>query len=233
MKYKIAICDDESDQQKYLSALVAKWSTESGHVCEIHGFSSAEEFLFEYAEDKTYDILLLDIEMKRISGIELAKQIRRDNNRAEIIFVTSHFEFFGEGYEVDALHYLMKPISSEKIKSVLSKAVEKLSIEPPSLVITCDNETVKLSESDIIYVEAYLHYISIYTNHGEYKLKESISAFSNKLSEDFYRTHRSYLVSIKHIVKISRTAVCVDNGTELPLARGKYDEINRAFIERN
>ena len=137
------------------------------------------------------------------------------------------------GYEVDALHYLMKPLSENKFMSVLSKAAEKLSIEPPSLIITCDNKTIKLYESDIIYIEAFLHYIIIYTNQEEYKIKESISAFQDKLSDDFYRTHRSYLVSLKHITKISRTTICVDNGTSLPLARGKYNDINRAFIEHN
>lgn len=233
MNYKIAICDDEPNELEHISSLVTKWSTESGHICEIHTFASAEAFLFAYAEDKAYDILLLDVEMHGISGIDLAKEIRRDNDRVEIVFITSHFEFCGEGYEVDALHYLVKPIMPQKLMPVLSKAAEKLSIEPLSLIITCSGETIRLYETDILYIEALRHYITIYTNKGEYKLKENISTFSEKLSDDFYCTHRSYLVSLKHIVKISRTAVCMDNGVELPLARGKYDDINRAFIEHN
>lgn len=233
MKYKIAICDDDKNQIRHISSMVTKWGTESGHTCEIHTFVSAEAFLFEYEEEKAFDILLLDVEMEEISGVELARRIRRDNNRAEIIFITSHFEFFGEGYEVDALHYLLKPILEENLFPVLQKAAERLSVSPPSVVITCGSETVKLYETDILYVEAFLHYITIYTKEKEYKLKESISAFAEKLSGDFYRTHRSYLVSLKHIVRITRTMVCIDNGTELPLARGKYDDINRNFIERN
>ena len=189
-------------------------------------------FLFEYEEDKAYDILLLDVEMKNINGIELAKRIRKDNNRAEIIFITSHFEFVGEGYEVDALHYLIKPISVEKLTQVLTKAAEKLSVEPPSVVISCEGETVKLYESDILYVESFLHYIVIHTKDNEYKIKENISVFENKVSDVFYRIHRSYLVSLKYITRISRTSVNIGN-TELPLSRGKYDNINRAFIEHN
>lgn len=233
MKYKIAICDDEQEQLKNISSLVSEWGTQSGHMCDIHTFLSAEAFLFEYEEQKTFDILLLDIEMKGISGIDLARQLRRDHSRAEIVFITSHFEFFGEGYEVDALHYLMKPLLPQKLNAVLSKAVERLSIEPPSVIITCNNETIKLYEADILYIEAFLHYIIIYTTRSEYKLKEGISAFEDKLSDDFYRIHRSYLVSLKHIVRISRTAVHTHNGIVLPLARGKYDDINRAFIDRN
>ena len=233
MNYKIAVCDDEQNELEYIFSLVSKWSTESGHICEIHTFTSAEAFLFAYAEDKAYDILLLDVEMHGITGIDLAKEIRRDDDRVEIVFITSHFEFCGEGYEVDALHYLVKPVTAQKLMPVLSKAAEKLSIEPLSVIITCGGETIRLYEADILYIEAFRHYITIYTNNGEYKLKENISAFSDKLSDDFYSTHRSYLVSLKHIVKISRTAVCMDNGAELPIARGKYDTVNRAFIEHN
>ena len=144
MKYRIAICDDEQNQIEYITSIVASWSAHEGHSCEIRTFASAEAFLFEYEEDKAYDILLLDVEMKNMNGIELAKRIRKDNNRAEIIFITSHFEFVGEGYEVDALHYLIKPISAEKLTQVLTKAAEKLSVEPPSVVISCEGETVKL-----------------------------------------------------------------------------------------
>lgn len=232
MKYRIAICDDEQNQIEYITSIVASWSAHEGHGCEIRTFASAEAFLFEYEEDKAYDILLLDVEMKNMNGIELAKRIRKDNNRAEIIFITSHFEFVGEGYEVDALHYLIKPISVEKLTQVLTKAAEKLSVEPPSVVISCEGETVKLYESDILYVESFLHYIVIHTKDNEYKIKENISVFENKVSDVFYRIHRSYLVSLKYITRISRTSVNIGN-TELPLSRGKYDNINRAFIEHN
>lgn len=231
-KYKIAICDDEQDQIEHIASVVSAWSIQNSCTCDITTFTSAEAFLFAYEDNKTYDILLLDVEMKNVTGIELAKRIRRDNSRAEIIFVTSHFEFIGEGYEVDALHYLIKPVLGEKLMQVLCKAAEKLSVEPPSVVITCDGETVRLFESDILYIESFLHYIIIQTTDKEYKIKESISSFAQKLSDDFYRIHRSYLVSLKHITRISRTSVNIGK-TELPLSRGKYDDINRAFIVHN
>lgn len=232
MKYKIAICDDEQEQIEYIASLVSAWSDRNGHGCDIRTFASAEAFLFEYEDDSSYDVLLLDVEMKNITGIELAKRIRKDNDRAEIIFITSHFEFAGEGYEVDALHYLIKPISEDKLSQVLTKAAEKLSQEPPSVVITREGETIRLRESDILYIESFLHYIVIRTKREEYKIKESISAFEAKLSTDFYRAHRSYIVSLKHVTRISRTSVNIGD-TVLPLARGKYDDINRAFIEHN
>lgn len=232
MKYKIAICDDEPDQLDLIASAVSAWSTQADYTCDVSMFASAESFLFAYEDNRSYDILLLDVEMQNITGIELAKRIRGDNSSAEIIFITSHFEFIGEGYEVDALHYLIKPISADKLTQVLNKAVKKLSAKPPSVVISCEGETVRLYEPDILYVESFLHYIVIHTKDQEYRIKESISVFEDKLSDTFYRIHRSYVVSLKYITRISRTSVMI-GGTELPLSRGKYDDINRAFIEHN
>jgi len=127
----------------------------------------------------------------------------------------------------------MKPVPEDKLMDVLSKAAERLAAEPPFVVIFCEGETLRLYEEDILYVEAFLHYISIHTREREYKIKESISAFGEKLGADFYRIHRSYLISLKHIIRISRTGVTLDEGMQLPLARGKYDAVNRAFIEHN
>ena len=141
-----------------------KWASLRGHVCRICTFPSGEAFLFAYEEDKAYDVLLLDVKMRNISGIDLARRIREEDDRAEIVFLTSYFEFAGEGYDVDALHYLLKPVSEKE------------------------------------------------------------------LSNAFFRTHRSYLVSLRHITRISRTSVTLEGEIELPLARGKYDEINRAYI---
>lgn len=233
MKIKVAICDDEQSEIEYMSFAVGTWAKSNSHRCEIAAFSSAESFLFEYGENNSFDILLLDIEMSGRSGVELAKQLRREGNRSEIIFITSHFEFYGEGYEVDALHYLIKPINQDKLSDVLTKAAERLAAAPPSIILNCEGETVRLYERDILYVEASLHYTLIRTRAREYRIKENFSSFAERLSEDFYRTHRSYLVSLKAITRISRSSVLLEGGFEIPLSRGKYDEINRAFIEHN
>lgn len=238
MRYRVAVCDDVQKDAEAIACVVKEWAKRERISVTVGTFPCAEEFLFQYEEQKDYHILLLDVEMKGMSGIELAKRIRRCSDRAEIIFITSHFEFSGEGYEVDALHYLVKPAAPDKLMEVLSKAARRLAREPAFVTIACGGETHKLYETDILYIEAFLHYIVIHvksrghTKDVEYRLKESISAFGKKLGEDFYRTHRSYLVSLRHVERISRTSVVMDSGDELPLARGKYDGMNRAFIER-
>lgn len=233
MPYKIILCDDSPDDAEYVAALVQNWSKQSGTAVQMQTFPSAEAFLFHYAGDNSCDILLLDVEMKAMSGIELAREIRKTNRRVEIVFITSHFEFWDAGYEVDALHYLTKPVSPDKLSAVLGKAAEKLAAEVPSVILSCDGETVKLPEDEILYVESSLHYITIHTRKETYTVKESISAFENKLSGGFFRVHRSYLASLRHIVRISRTAVTLRGNIELPLSRGNYDAVNRAYIEYN
>ena len=222
MTYHIAVCDDEAEQAERLRSIAEAWAEKCGVTCRTDCFPSAEALLFAYADDAGFDILLLDVEMKEMSGIRLAKRLRADGCRAEIAFITSHFEFVTEGYEVDALHYLVKPV-----------AAEKLCVDPPSVVISCEGASRKLYESKILYAESFLHDLVIHTKTQEYRVKENISAFAGRLSADFFRVHRSYLVNLKAVLRISRSSVTLEGGAEIPLARGKYDEIHRAFIERN
>lgn len=230
---KIAVCDDSGADRQALCGMVRRWADASAYRVQISDFPSAESFLFAYGEERAADILLLDVEMAGMDGIDLAKCIRREGGRAEIVFVTSHFEFIAEGYEVDALHYLVKPVSEQKLCEVLDRAAVRLVAEPPSVVVTCDGETVKIYEADILYVESFAHYIEIHTRAGVFRIKESIAAFETKLSPDFYRAHRSYIINLKAVERISRTGVTLAGGVAIPLARGKYDSLNRAFIERN
>ncbi len=233
MKFQIGICDDDAAQLASLARMTEAWAAKAGHSCHVRSFPSAESFLFAWEDDNAYDILLLDVEMPGLSGIDLAKRIRQQGARPEILFITSHFEFIAEGYEVEALHYLMKPVGGDKLMEVLDRAAARRAVEPPSLVITCEGELVKLYETEILYVEASLHYITIYTRDRVYTIKESLSAFARRLSDGFYRCHRSYLVSLGEIVRISRREITLENGKVLPLSRGLYDEINRAFIAKN
>ena len=138
-----------------------------------------------------------------------------------------------EGYEVDALHYLVKPVPAEKLRAVLDRAAARLAVEPPSVVIACEEGNVKLYESELLYAESFLHDLVLHTTGPDYRIRESISAFAGRLSADFFRTHRSYLVNLKAVVRIGRTSVLLRGGAEVPLARGKYDAINRAFIDSN
>jgi len=233
VKFRIAICEDDPAAAQKFQEMVLAWAELSRFSCQADCFPSSESFLFQCGGQSLYDILLLDVEMPGESGIDLAKRIRGRDKRTEIIFTTSHFEFIGEGYEVDALHYLVKPVTEKMLFPVLTKAAEKLSAAPKAVLIQSAGETVKLTEDEITYVEAFAHYISVHTSNGSHTVKESISAFEDRLSDRFFRIHRSYIVSLSAIRRISRKDVTLSDGAVLPLARGLYDKLNRAFIAHN
>ena len=107
MDYKIALCDDEEALLRLVSGLVGEWAAARQTVCGIETFPSAEAFLFQYQEDKSYDILLLDIEMTGMDGVTMAKAVRREDEAVQIIFLTGYSDYILEGFEVAALHYLM------------------------------------------------------------------------------------------------------------------------------
>ena len=115
----ISVCDDERAEITYLTNLTRKWAEIRGISAHFSTFESAESFLFSYEDDKSTNLLLLDIQMKEIDGVELARRIRADNEAMQIIFITGYSDFMAEGYDVSALHYLMKPVNENKLFEVL------------------------------------------------------------------------------------------------------------------
>lgn len=115
MNYKIAICDDSDTDRQYIAGLADRWAANTGHTVQISTFVSAGSFLFHYAERNDYDILLLDIEMGTMDGVTMAKKLRQENDAVQTVFITGYSDYILEGYEVAALHYLMKPVKAEKL----------------------------------------------------------------------------------------------------------------------
>ena len=134
MNYKIAICDDSSADAVYVSGFVEAWAKERGYAVQLQKFSSAEQFLFHYAEDKQYDILLLDVEMGEMDGVSLAKRVRQENETMQIVFITGYSDYISEGYEVAALHYLMKPVKGEKLFSEIPRCRQNARFVRPLLL---------------------------------------------------------------------------------------------------
>ena len=226
----IVICDDEKVEIEYLTTLVQKWSQRSNVAVTITAFDSAEAFLFYYESNKSVDILLLDIQMKQINGVTLAKQLRNEGGQMQIIFITGFPDFIAEGYEVSALHYLMKPVNEDRLFTVLDKAYSNISKISDSIIIETENGQAKLFCHDIIYAEAFYHDTVIQTENDTYKTKLYIGELEEKLSSGFYRVHRSYLVGLKFIRQITKIEVIMDNNKKIPLSRRRYNNVNKAFI---
>lgn len=230
MKLNIAICDDSSTDSGYLSELLKEWAGERNVTIHTEIFDSAESFLFRYAEDKTFDILLLDIEMGGMDGVTMAKRLRQDNDTVQIIFITGYSEYIAEGYEVAALNYLMKPLNPEKLFSVLDRACEKLRQNERQLNLTLSGEMVRVPLREIKYIDVQGNYVTVHAKE-DYTVKRTLGEFESLLDERFCRVGRSQIINLRYISRVTKKDVYLSDGTILPLPRGAYEPLNRAIIE--
>lgn len=229
MKYKIAICDDADADRRYVSDMVKSWAAHDGHTVHTDTFSSAESFLFHYAEESDYDILLLDIEMGAMDGVTMAKQLRKENDTVQIIFITGYSDYISEGYEVAALHYLVKPVKKEKLFSVLDRAAEKLMRNERVLNFEVGGEMVRVPIYQIRYAEVFGNYVTVHAA-SDIHIKMTLGEIEKQLDDRFYRVGRSAVVNLTQISCVTRTEIVLADGTAIPLPRGAYDGVNRAII---
>ena len=229
MAYRVAICDDNAQDAELVQNILTFWIAERRADMQLEVFSSAESFLFRYAEDKAWDILLLDIEMGLMDGVTMAKRVRQDNQAVQIVFITGFSDYIAEGYEVEALHYLMKPVNREKLLNVLDRALEKRKQEERCLNLEVSGEMVRIPFYEIRYLDVRQNYVTIHSKH-DYIVKHTLGDFEKELDDRFCRVGRAMILNLKYIQRVTKTEVRLSDGTVLPLPRGAYEPLNRAII---
>lgn len=226
MPITIALCDDDKSQIKALKQMLNEWKSN----IILSEYNSAEQFLFDYP-DVSCDLLLLDIEMGAMNGMELAKTLRSKGDMLPIIFITGFSEYIGDGYDVEALHYLIKPVDKKKLFQVLDRYACRHKTDS-KIILPSGDGSVLVASQDIMYLEAFGKKTQITLNSGkEIICSCGLGAAAEKLGKGFVSCHRSYVVNIGYISSISKTEVTMDNGNKLPLSRRSYDSVNRAFID--
>lgn len=226
---RIAYCDDEPIQGIFLKNVVARWESQNNVSCAITIYGSAEEMLFENPDTFPFDIIILDIELDRMNGIELARAIRTVDQNVLIAFLSNSREYVFQGYEVQAVRYFVKPLSEEQLFPVLDM-VSRASARKEYIIVGGTGEKRKLNLEDIIYVEALGHYINIYTEKANYEVKMNMNEIAEKLKGSFVSTHRSYLANLHHIEKIAKAECHLKGGYTIPVSRGAYKQVNQEFI---
>ena len=229
MAYRVAIVDDSVTDARFVEGILTDWAGEKQATIQAEVFSSAESFLFRYAEDKEWDILLLDIEMGAMDGVTMAKKVRAHNEAVQIVFITGYSDYIAEGYEVAALHYLMKPVNREKLMTVLDRALEKRKQEERCLNLELSGEMVRLPFYEIRYLDVRQNYVTVHAKR-DYTVKRSLNDFEKELDHRFHRVGRSMILNLKYIQRVTKTEVRLSDGTVLPLPRGAYEPLNRAII---
>ena len=229
MTYKIAICDDVDADRHYVADLTRQWAARENHGVQLSMFSSAESFLFQYSEESDFDILLLDIEMSGMDGVTMAKRLRRENETVQIVFITGYSDYIAEGYEVSALHYLMKPVSEDKLFSVLCRAAEKLRKNERVIHLEQGGEMIRVPLWQIRYADVQGNYVTVHARE-DYTVKKTLGDLAETLDERFFRVGRSAIVNLTCVSRVTKTDIYLDNGSSIPLPRGAYEKINRAII---
>jgi len=224
MKINCLIVDDEPVAREILEIYAAKIP----QLNLVKSCQTAAEAL-ELLNTKRIDLLLLDINMPNISGLQLAKAI---NEKTAVIFTTAYREYALDGFDLQAVDYLLKPISFDRFlkainkyfslnlqKSTLNASAVRRQKSNNFIFIRSDRKMIKIDFDAILYIESLSDYLKIFTINGMFITRETITNIESKLPQDlFLRIHRSYLVSLRKIDSYTKEHIEIKNKA-LPLSR--------------
>ena len=227
----IAVCDDDINISKQLSDLIKKQYRDAKISC----FNGSEDLIS--CED-SFDIYFLDIEMGDISGIELARHIREmqeyPGNRSIIIFVTAYREYMEEAFDVNAFHYLVKPIKESKFSDVFQRALKEVRSSDEQrnkyVIIKDGDNRKKILFSEIQYIESNDRKVIFHTDDGLAETYARMYDLEKELGDTFFRCHRCYLVNFEKITAYSVNNIHVLNGDSIILAEKKYMDFVKAYL---
>lgn len=227
----IAVVEDESVHADLMERYIGDWAKKNHIMCQFRKFPSAESFLFEWEDNRVWDALFLDIQMPGINGVELARRIREQDEGVAIVFTTGITDYLQEGYEVAALHYLVKPLDEQKVGICMERIVSgREKNQMMMLLVETEDASLRLLEKDIMYIEAFAHDTEVHLKGESYRVKEGITSWQNRLSDLFILCHRSYLVNLLYVARLDKTEVVLDDGERIPLSRRNQRMVNEAFI---
>ena len=228
--FRIAIVEDDKDYQNQLLQYCDKYAKENNEEFQTIVFSDGDGILDNYTAN--YDVIFMDIQMRLTDGMTTAKEIRKYDEKAIIIFVTNMSQYAIKGYEVGALGYVLKPISYFVFSQELQKAIRKIRSESShSIVLRQEDGMQVIDTRKIIYVESDNHVLTIHTDDGNFEMRGTMKEMEERLSVDsFARCNNSYLVNLKYVRRIVQNDVDV-NGEMLPISRPRKKEFIEALTD--
>ena len=224
---RVAICDDE-DMQLSLTKKNLENAYKSLDLI-VDTYTSGVDLL-NAVNIVHYDLIILDIEMRGLNGIETAKELRKKGKKTAVVFLSSHTEYALEGYEVNALRYLTKPTSAEKLSEIITYLLEQRKKEKRILLRNGEEEEL-VCAADICYMEAQDQMVRIVTDRGEYRNRYNLGEYEKELSNcGFFRIHRGYLVNLGHIRRRTGKEIVMEDGAVLPVSRMKEAALKKALL---
>lgn len=229
---RFVICDDEKEICGWMEAQIRKrYPSSSVAVCH-----SGEELL---ADRESADILLLDIQMTGISGMEAARELRKRKDRAILIFITALEEYVFQAFDVGAFHYLVKPFTEEKFAAVLGAAAEQYRErevplrEERSLLIQQGGVRTRVKLNEVVYAEVFNRKVVLHRLGGDIEYYGRMSELERLAGADFFRTHRAYLVNFNYVLQYNAGTVWLEGGGRALIAKKKFSEFVKLYLKFN
>ena len=224
---KIGICEDEKETQDLIESHLQNLLKNREY--EIEKYISGEELL--QANFKDIDILLLDIQMGKLNGMDTARKIREVDSKMEIIFITSLIDYVQEGYEVRAYRYLLKPIELEELKKHVLNCINEIEKNKNHyILIKNKSNTYKIYSNEITYIEVQKKDMLIHTINKDFHVRYSLEKVEKDINLDkFVRCHKSFLVNLTYVENIKSNTAILERGEEVPISRYRYKRLRKSF----
>lgn len=226
----IAIVEDEAMYAKQLEEFLHQYGEENGETFDITIYSDGDQVVHKYKSQ--YDILLMDVEMKFMDGMSAAEEIRKVDTEVVIIFITNMAQYAIRGYAVDALDYVLKPVSYFAFSQRLNRAISRMKKrEQKVITVNIKGGTVRINIANIYYIESQGHNLILHTILGNYESPGTMKDIEEKLSEmDFCRGNKGYLINLQHVDGIQDGCALV-KGEQLLLSRSRKKEFMEALTK--
>ncbi|GLB31218.1 DNA-binding response regulator [Lacrimispora amygdalina] len=177
------------------------------------------------------DIIFLDIKIGKESGLITARKIREINTRTKIVFLTAYKQYVFQSFDVDASHYLIKPVSEQKLYAVLDHLLRQLNpLKEPPIIVRSGQTTLCVSCSDLLYVEVNNKTVTLHNKNDITEFSGKLEAIETNLPARFYRCHRSFIVNMDYVVRFDKMDLHLANGESVPVSKRKYQDFTRAFL---
>ena len=229
MMITIAICEDEVYFAEKLQDLVTGYLKARKLEADFAVFSSGEALL---QSGRAWDLVLMDIKLPGCNGMETAAQLKAQTAWGQVIFLTAYPQYVFQAFDLEAVHYLLKPIQPDRLYAALDRAVVRLrQTNRRALLLSVQGGVVSVPIGEILYCEAMGHQVTVHTFSDTYRFPGTLEALHQRLDEDFFRCHKSYLVNLRAITKKEAGAVTMANGDKVWIARRKQRELTRRLLE--
>lgn len=228
----IAVCDDDRDSLHAAAGCIHRWAEESGIPVTVHTYDNGDSLL-DAAHGIHHDLVFLDILMPLLNGMDAARELRRVDAAARIVFLTSSPEFALESYAVKAQGYILKPVTEEKLREALEDCAAAVRKEPETLLLKTPFGYQKLYLHQIEYAEAQNKRVIFFLKDGTTaETAEPLYSFEDKLTLDngFFKCHRSYFVYMPGVASFSSTQIVTSANRRVPIARGYARAFKEAYF---